>query len=459
MKKLLTCILIFMFFSVTPNIIFGTQNQKNAHTGASGKASYEDCMLACFAKATQERRRVEAPLHAITYKPESSQFCRRFGNHIHGTCKAKWLSYKYKIPYLLIPFEYAQDLTLFNTEKHASPELIETLYKNQKKHKQISSDLTYKRIVNIDKEADLISGLAKAKTPTLFVCNFNTQLNHDNIKNFMHISPLYMNIAYSLALAEPEFGKDLKKILTPINPISIDLPKNRITVAMHVRKGGGFDGATEAQDYFKSENYPVKYQEFIINNNNTQEQININAQTNTPVNLTASSQSEPEIKPTSNSNKPNEPNTNNKNLIFAKNKTKPKLKAAVDKLFPTKLPPNQYYIDQIIKLSEHLNNAPLYVYFFTDDQNPAQLVEQFKKKVNKPNIIWEYRTEKNAHDLNVIDDFYVMSKFDCLIRSTSYLSLGSAILGSHKISISPANATWIGKKTLLVDKINWVARE
>ncbi len=46
--------------------------------------------------------------HAITYNPTGS----RFGDQICGYSKTKWLSYKYKLPFLFIPFKYSQELTV-----------------------------------------------------------------------------------------------------------------------------------------------------------------------------------------------------------------------------------------------------------------------------------------------------------------------------------------------------------
>lgn len=61
--------------------------------------------------------------HAITFVPRPG----RFGDQIFGYSTTKWLSQKYKIPFLLYPIvpkhseviDQFMQLNMFNTEKHA----------------------------------------------------------------------------------------------------------------------------------------------------------------------------------------------------------------------------------------------------------------------------------------------------------------------------------------------------
>ncbi len=57
-------------------------------------------------------------------------------------------------------------------------------------------------------------------------------------------------------------------------------------------------------------------------------------------------------------------------------------------------------------------------------------------------IQWGTREEGNRHDLNVMDDFFALLDFDCLIRPDSNFSICAEILGNHKVVVSPENVTW-----------------
>src|SRR5439155_21357397 len=109
-------------------------------------------------------------------------------------------------------------------------------------------------------------------------------------------------------------------------------------------------------------------------------------------------------------------------------------------------------IDQLIFLSELLNDQPLYVYIFTDDKDPLSLMHLYEKVINKPNIQFDCRKEKNQHNMNVLDDYWNMAQFDCLIRSSSLFSCSAQLLGNHKIIISAQHGEWIGD-ILVINKI------
>ncbi len=81
-------------------------------------------------------------------------------------------------------------------------------------------------------------------------------------------------------------------------------------------------------------------------------------------------------------------------------------------------------------------------------------MNEFKKRVNLPNIIWSCRTEGNSDDCNVVEDFYGMFQFDCLIRPESNYSMCASLLGYHKIIIFPKHARWINESVLLIDKVD-----
>ncbi len=107
-----------------------------------------------------------------------------------------------------------------------------------------------------------------------------------------------------------------------------------------------------------------------------------------------------------------------------------------------RMPRDQFYIEQIKKMSELYGNAPMYVYIFTDHADPQKIKERYSKKVNKPNIIFDCRKGKNSH-LNdaAVTDLCEMLRFDCLIRSMSNLGQMAHALGRYQSVIYPLHAT------------------
>jgi hypothetical protein len=315
------------------------------------------------------------PHHAITYKLNGG----RFGDNIVSYSKAKWLSYKYKIPLSFVPFCYSEHLAMSKLEKHIGKNFFKK--------------------INISNESELVSYLGKIKEDTLFVVAWKTQISKENI--------------YLSTIRDQKFGAEIKKMLHPLFvEQKIKLPKNMVSVAVHVRKGGGFrwEKQLHSDQYFDTTKLLVRYR--IL-----------------------------EVK---------------KRLEYIEEGPKHKIDVLreLDMIFPTKAPPEQYYVDQIKKLREILGNVPMYIYVFTDDQKPVELVKRFEKCLNAPNIVFETRTTKNSHNINVIEDFYAMSQFDCLIGSSSHFSWAAQLLGNHKIVIKPNHTRWITSKRLLIDMVN-----
>jgi len=123
---------------------------------------------------------------------------------------------------------------------------------------------------------------------------------------------------------------------------------------------------------------------------------------------------------------------------------------------PMKFPPTQFYIDQIKRLSEFLEDHPLYVYFFTSDSNAEVLFETIKKAVNKKNITYaQHYAQWNAH---IIDDSYLISQCNCLIKSTSTFSTISQLMGNHTITIFPGEYLW-NNNILVINKSIWLIRK
>lgn len=140
---------------------------------------------------------------AITYDLNGG----RFGDCLSTYCKAKWFSFKYKLPLYYKPFEYSDQLVLSKEET----EYDKTLLNN------------FEKIVKVKSEEDI---LAYKDKNVLFVTNFYTKTPD----------------LYDYQFVDPRFGTILKSMVQPlIHFARIEKQQGYATVALHVRKGGGYD--------------------------------------------------------------------------------------------------------------------------------------------------------------------------------------------------------------------------
>ncbi|HEB41495.1 MAG TPA: hypothetical protein ENI08_00555 [Candidatus Dependentiae bacterium] len=305
------------------------------------------------------------PGSAVTYVLRKTS---RFGDYIALYSAAKFLSEKYGIQLLYKRFPFSHLLAMDLHEKKYDKGLL-----NQ-----------FKKVFPIRSEKDFIKQ-ANPKQPLLYnICRVGFDFE----------------AVFAYAETNAVFCNRLRKMIAPIKPLDeFWLPQDRITVAVHVRKGGGYDRPLSSVQQFDGHLNLVEYTQTVVNCK----------------------------------------------LYYA----------YIDQKFPLKFPPDQYYVDQIKKLSAMLNDAPLYVYLFTDDSNPIAILEEYEWIIGKPNIVFNCRKEENRHDLNVIEDFFAMTKFDCLIRPQSNFSKGVQLIGKHKIVIHPKKAAWVNGK-LIINMVNIV---
>ena len=64
-------------------------------------------------------------------------------------------------------------------------------------------------------------------------------------------------------------------------------------------------------------------------------------------------------------------------------------------------------------------------------------MKKFKNILNNPRITFGYRENDNCHNANVLEDFFSMMEFDCLIRPGSHYSRFVQRLGKNKVVIYP----------------------
>lgn len=314
------------------------------------------------------------------------------GDAIVSYCFAKILSLKYKeIQYAYTPFIHCES---FLFDDHET---------------RIDINHQFSEHIRVFDEESIINNLHKDNV--LFITNIETKINY--IENSF------------IDLIKREI--QLKK-----NPQINVIPNNIITVAVHIRKGNGggqfYDGEQSSLQIFDFDRNEVNY---------------LNNYINYPFDHESYLRRNMHIEHITLSNYKDY----NLNWSFTG-----KPVDCVDK-WQTKFPPEQFYIDQIIKLSNELNNQNLYVQIFTDDKSPHELLNRIKQKINLPNITFFYFDNRNySFKDQISQDIFNMSRFDVLIRSQSYFSRIAELMGNSKMVIHPLEFIWLDNK-LIMNKI------
>ena len=250
---------------------------------------------------------------AITWEPNGG----RFGDNLLSYSRTKWLSYKFNIPALYLPFKYSDQLMIHEHEVMYTQEL-----------------------------AQQFAHIVRIPYKTKF------QLFSDN--NTLYIS--HWDADVTIDWFDITFIEELKKNIYPRQQLEkISIPENCISIAIHVRSGGGFVVDTEQE----KERCPLRFV------------------------------------------------------------------------------PDEFYIAQVARLADIFPEQNLYVHIFTDHQEPVSLKKKFKKALNNPRITFGYREQGNYHNANVLEDFFSMMDFDCLIRPGSHYSRFVQRLGKNKVVIYP----------------------
>jgi hypothetical protein len=108
--------------------------------------------------------------------------------------------------------------------------------------------------------------------------------------------------------------------------------------------------------------------------------------------------------------------------------------------FSLKIPRLEYYEEQLKAVCEKFKNYPIYIHIATDDSNPKALAERLKKFVDHPDFVIGFRESGNRHNSNVLEDFFLLTKFDVLIRSASLFSFAASILSDYLMEVYPIKA-------------------
>ncbi len=295
----------------------------------------------------------QAHPHAITFQKNPG----RLGDQILNYCKHTWLAHKYNLDLYVPEFTYKPFFALSQLEKS---------------DKQLDRD---KYIHNIKIKADT-DIRPRRDQDMLYVGQYHLMINNiaDHTKWADHL--------FGLTVIDVVFGNKIRNMLRLcIELPDISVPSGCISVAIHIRKGGGFDKPLASVQY--------------------------------------------------------------RDQVDASKKAKIGSQFA-DRSQPFKFPPEQFYLDQLLNLYEYVDKHDLYVYIFTDDKNPEAITNRLRERISFDNIQFDCRSSGNAHNKNVIEDIYAMSRCDYLIRSKSHYPWIAQMMGQHKGIIYPVSYTWKG---------------
>jgi hypothetical protein len=145
---------------------------------------------------------------AVTYEFSGG----RFGDNLVSYLHAKWISYYYQIPLLYIPFPYSSELKMADHE-----------YKNH----QLQPFLNQERIYSFDQPSNVHSS-------TLFFCPYFPEVASElKSGQFIHFPVDWKN---------QEFRKIVNEMISPRHNLQLTHPPDGVvSIAIHVREGGGYD--------------------------------------------------------------------------------------------------------------------------------------------------------------------------------------------------------------------------
>lgn len=123
-----------------------------------------------------------------------------------------------------------------------------------------------------------------------------------------------------------------------------------------------------------------------------------------------------------------------------------------EETWPMKSPAIEFYIDALDTLA-NLLQEPLYIFIFTDHPDPLQILNLLQKRFSSPNFHFDCRRKGNASSANVLDDFFGMGSFDCLIRSDSNYSLMASKIFPYRVMIAPFHCERLPNKKYFIDQM------
>lgn len=319
----------------------------------------------------------KTPKFGITHLVES---WRRLGDNITTISKMLYFEQACKTHKLAIyfrDFPYFDQFAISKNAQMLTPEI----------QKQFSKKVFVNKYTDIEEHLNSDQSI-------LFECHFLSET-----------PPLY-----SVTREFPNFEKLIKQAFTPLIDIpDLAKPPAVVTVALHVRKGGGFDKPLGSQQEYGPEHTLPKgfylKKNFLPGSHMDAWHINWPV---SPMFIEAV-----------------------KYYIYKKTNFS-------DYIWPIKFPCDQYYIDCLKELAAVMPGKNLLVYLFTDDPEPEQIMERYSAQLqNHPRIIFSYRQKGNHHTKNVLEDLFSLTQCDCLISASSSFATIAQLLGNHEVLMFP----------------------
>lgn len=263
------------------------------------------------------------PHHGVTFGLSGG----RLGDNLTSYLHAKWVSMKKNIPLFYRPFEHSTEFAFSDLEP------------------RVEWPHVYRHLLNLKSWGHF----DQQKQSTLFTVLFFPETKAELQANLNQFPFNFETDWYDRV-----FRSVVKKMLAPKKTYpKLDLPKDCVRIAVHVRLGGGYDPVHTYKGY------------------------------------------------------------------------------------PLKFPPENYYARQIRQIAEIYPDKQLYVYIFTDDLKPEEVMTRIASVVNNPRIAFDCRKSPNGPFLNILEDFYGMQQFDCLIRPESNFSIVAGFMKDYEVLIFP----------------------
>lgn len=120
---------------------------------------------------------------------------------------------------------------------------------------------------------------------------------------------------------------------------------------------------------------------------------------------------------------------------------------------PLRFVPEEFFIDQVQRIAEMFSDQRLYVFIFTDHKEPEKLVKRFAKALEGYDITFDCHCDSAGHNVNVLEDFFSMMKFDCLIRPGSHFSRFVERLGDNRLVIYPRSVLKLKDQPAVINVI------
>lgn len=122
------------------------------------------------------------------------------------------------------------------------------------------------------------------------------------------------------------------------------------------------------------------------------------------------------------------------------------------KIYFLKFPPEEYYISQIKRICRLYPHKKVYAHIFTNDSDPSAIVLRFQTQLKRFPVKFGYRNNPGSQEDYVLEDFFSMMNFDCIIRPDANLSYIAAKIGKAKLEIFPISGYWQDDRKV-IDKV------